>query len=116
MRRASAQDTSSWPDMHAVAIELHREVGPIVHDEGDARAVGRSGAVYRRRARWRRRRHFFRRSWKAATIAAVERGAQLGAKIDGWSRRSGEIQVKATGHESADTGLGQAIITRWTPS
>ena len=36
-------------DMHAVAVELHREVGPVVHEEGDAalladRAQGVGGA------------------------------------------------------------------------
>ena len=63
-------------DMHAVAIELHREVGPVVHEEGDAALLadrpqrvggaGDRGVV-----------DVLQAKLEGRDVAAVERGAQL---------------------------------------
>ncbi len=63
-------------DMHAVAIELHREIGPVVHEEGDAalladRAQRVGGAGDRRII------DVLQAELEGRDIAAVERGAQL---------------------------------------
>ena len=77
--------------MHAVAVELHREVGPVVHEEGHAALLadrpqgvggaGDGGVVDALQAQLEGR-----------DIAAVQRRPSSSAKIAGCSMRSGEMR------------------------
>ena len=62
--------------MHAVAIELHREVGPVVHDEGDV-ALLADRAQRVGGARDRGVVDVLQAELEGRDIAAVERRAQL---------------------------------------
>ena len=78
-------------DMHAVAIELHREVGPVVHDEGDValladrpqRVGGAGDGVVG---------DVLQPQLEGRDVAAVEGGAQVVGEDRRMSMRSGEIR------------------------
>ena len=99
-------------DMDAVAIELERQIGPVVHDEGDAalladrpQRVGNAGdrAVV----------NAFEAQLEGRDIAAVQRGAQIGGEdrrmLD--ALRRDEIEA-AGGRRGGDAGhtLGGSIV------